>query len=239
VFHESTFDDFISDAGHVAQWLARDERIDAKRIGVYGGSEGGRLAPLVAARFPIISLAISASGPVGRVEDHANFNMNYALRVRGHPDSVVDQVMPLWHRHHAAWANQDRAEMKLLAEEVVRLREVYDPLVIPSTEEEILTDPGLYFLRPMFNSLSRDYISELVQLRVPWLAMYGEVDPIVNVQESIANIQQCMNTARHKAVEIVLIENVGHSYVNSDTRERVPNEHIVLNWLTEKMGDGS
>ena len=100
------------------------------------------------------------------------------------------------------------------------------------------TDPGLHFLRPMFNSLSRDYISELAQLRVPWLAMYGERDPIVNVSEAIENIHQYVHLTQNGAVEIVLIENVGHSFANPETGEWVHNEYIVLNWLAEKLGIG-
>ena len=101
VFSEATFDDFIDDAGNAAVFLSRDERIDPARIAIYGGSEGGQLAPVASIRFPVIAAAISVSGPFASAVEQANHNMEYSLHSRGYTDSLVDLVMPLWRRHHA------------------------------------------------------------------------------------------------------------------------------------------
>jgi pimeloyl-ACP methyl ester carboxylesterase len=233
IFHESTYDDFISDAGHAADFLVKHEQIDPEKIGIYGGSQGGRLAPLVATRFPSISFAISASGPIGTVADQATFNIEYALKVRGYDDSTVKQVMPLWRRHHAARESLNPDDMNEVAEDIFKLREFIDPMALPNTRHEFLTDSNLFFLRPPYFSMSKDYISELVNLDVPWLAIYGELDSIINVRESIENIQKQMTVGDNTSYEIIVMKGVNHSFYHYETGEDIPIVNIVINWLKE------
>lgn len=237
VFHESTYDDYISDAGHAADFLAKHKQIDPEKIGVYGGSQGGRLAPLVATRFPCVSFAISASGPVGTLADHANFNMEYALKVRGYEDTTIEQVMALWRKHHAAWESLDPRELDQVAEEIIKKRKYIDTFALPNTRQEFFADSNLFFLRPVYNSMSRDYLSELANLYVPWLALYGELDAVINVPESVENIKKQMAAAGNSDSEIIIFENVGHSFQNQDTGEYIPTINVVINWLKEIMPD--
>jgi uncharacterized protein len=233
-FRDATFDDFISDAGNAALLLSRDDRVDKQRIAVCGGSEGGRLAPNVAVRFPCVSAAISLSGPIGSVADQATVNMEHTLRTRGYSDSLVERVMPLWRRHHAAWAHLDTLEFGALAREVVRLRDSLDPFLIPSTYEELLTDSNLYFLRPGFNSMSRDYTGELMGLHTPYLAILGELDSLINVRETVANIQKQVQAAGNEDCDLFVIKDADHSLVDRNTGRQLPVERILINWLRDK-----
>jgi len=237
VFHESTYDDFIADAGRAVEFLSKHESIDPGNIGVYAGSEGGRLAPLVAVRFPNVAFVISASGPIGKIADQADFNIEYALHVRGYPDSLIEQIMPLWRKHHAACTSLDSAEMDAVAKEIFRLRETIDPFALPNTRQEFLTDSNLFFLRPQYFSMPNDYTGELVKLDVPWLAIYGELDPIINVQESVENIQKQMTAGNNTDYEIIVHEGVGHSFSDPETGKFVPDENIVINWIKEKVSE--
>jgi len=235
VFHESTYDDFISDAGHAADFLLGQKRIDPTKIGVYGGSQGGRLAPLVAVRFPSVSFAISASGPIGTLADQATFNMAYALKTRSYEDTTIQQVMPLWKKSHAAWESLNPDDLNKVADEIFKKRIYIDPMALPNTYNEFFTDSNLFFLRPVYNSMSHDYISELVNLDVPWLALYGALDPIINVPESVANIEKQMTTAGNKNCEIIIFKDAEHSFQNLKTGKYKPNINVIINWLNEKM----
>jgi pimeloyl-ACP methyl ester carboxylesterase len=237
VFHESTYDDFLNDAGHAADFLLKHEQIDPDKIGVYGGSQGGRLAPLVAIRYPSVSFAISASGPIGTLADHATYNIEYALEFRGYDDTTIEQVMPLWKKHHDAWESLDPEDLKAVAEEIFELREYIDPMALPNTRQEFLSDSNLFFLRPVYFSMSKDYFSELVSLDAPWLAFYGELDPIINVQESVDNIQKQMITGNNSNYEMIIIKNVGHSFDDVETGEFTPTENIIVNWINEIISD--
>ncbi|MCP4633812.1 MAG: prolyl oligopeptidase family serine peptidase [candidate division Zixibacteria bacterium] len=236
VFHESTYDDFITDIGNAAVYLSKHKAINPERIGVYGGSQGGRFAPLAAARFDIISFAISASGPIGTIEENWNYNIKNALKIRGNPDSTIDAVMPYWLRHHAAWANNDTLEFNALAKEIIKLREKYDPFIIPSTYEEIITDSNLFMFRAGFNSISRDYLSELKNFRKKWLCIYGELDEQVNAQASIKNLTACMEASKNENYSIILFRGHEHSFRNVKTGDQEPIINIIVNWFNENVG---
>ena len=234
-YASSTNNDFIDDIGNIAHYLAKHNRIDATRIGVSGGSGGGLNGPVAAARYPIISFVVNKSGPIVPGEEAANFNMEYALKVRGNPDSLVGQVMPYWKKHHALWTKRDTMQLKLLADEIVELRKKYDMFLLPSTYEEIYSDTNLIFLRPQFNSAGNDVYQELSHLKAKFLSIYGEQDKIVPVQSSINKIQKLMAESGNKDYAIILLPEVDHSFINPETRRQVPVINIVLNWLEENV----
>jgi pimeloyl-ACP methyl ester carboxylesterase len=178
---------------------------------------------------------VSKSAPIVSYEDAANFNIDYALRYRGYSDSLVTEVMPLWKRHHAAWARNDTSELEAVAVEIIRLREEHDPFLLPTPYREVFTDTNLVFLWPSFRSASRDYLSELEHLRVPWLAIYGELDPIVPVKQSVTTIQSLMTQSRNEEYAIVVLAEVGHSFMNRKTGKQLPALNIAINWLKDSV----
>lgn len=61
----ATMDDLAADARAGIALLARTPGIDARRIAIYGHSQGGEIAPAIAADNPLVSRVIDADGPVG------------------------------------------------------------------------------------------------------------------------------------------------------------------------------
>jgi pimeloyl-ACP methyl ester carboxylesterase len=58
----ATSEDFADDAAAVVAWLRNAEAIDSGRIGIIGHSEGGMIAPMVAARDGRIAFIVSLAG---------------------------------------------------------------------------------------------------------------------------------------------------------------------------------
>ncbi|MGB2698027.1 MAG: CocE/NonD family hydrolase, partial [Candidatus Zixiibacteriota bacterium] len=165
VYAEATRDDFIDDVVNIAKYLSEHPNIDSTRIGLMGGSGGGLIGPLAAARYPKISFVVSNSGPIVPSEEQLNYNIENALRYRGYADSLVDLAMPVWRRHHAAWAQSDTAELEAVTAQITKMRKHYDPFLLPTPYQEVFQDSNLIFLWPTFRSASRDYLSELKQMR--------------------------------------------------------------------------
>lgn len=234
-YASSTNDDFINDIGNIAHYLAKHSHIDSTRIGVIGGSGGGRNGPVAAARYPIISFVVNKSGPIVPGEEAGNYNMENALRFRGYPDSLVQQVMPYWKKHHLLWAKRDTMQLKLFANEIIELRKKYDMFLLPSTFEEIYSDTNLIFLRPTFNSAGKDVYQELNHLKAKFLSFYGEQDKIVPVQSSVNHIQKLMAESGNENYAIIVLPEVDHSFIHPETRRQVPVINIVLNWLEENI----
>lgn len=235
IYAEATYDNLIDDVVGLAEALAEQPNIDPNRIGVQGGSSGALVAVLAAARSRRISFAIANSGPLVSWEDESNYNMEYALHVRGYPDSLIHEVMPLWRRHHAAWAQGDTAAHKAVAAEIYELRKIYDPFMLPTPYEEFFADSGLAFMWPRWRSAQRDYLSELKQLRAPWLCIYGEKDPIVPVASCVRNIEALVKESGNRECAVVVLPGVDHSFSNPETGVQVPVVRIMVNWLAETL----
>lgn len=63
-WRNSTMQDFAADARAGVNLLAHVPQVDARRIGVYGHSQGGEIAPAIAANNPQVAWVIDADGPV-------------------------------------------------------------------------------------------------------------------------------------------------------------------------------
>jgi pimeloyl-ACP methyl ester carboxylesterase len=234
-YADATYDDFIDDVGSIAKQLTRHPDIDRARIGASGGSSGGFVASIAAARYIEISFVVNKSGPIVPMEEEDNFNIDYALRSRGYADSLVEQVLPLWKRHHAAWANADTTALESVAAEIREMRKRYDTFLLPTPYNEVFTDSNLVFLWPKFRSASRGYLSELKIMRKKWLSIYGEKDPIVPVTSCVRNIEMLMKESGNDEYAIIVLPDVDHSFINHGTRRQVPVIRILLNWLNENI----
>lgn len=234
-YAEATYDDFIDDVGNIAKHLVQYPSVDGTRIGACGGSSGGFVASIAAARYSEISFVINKSGPIVPMEVENDFNIVYALHSRGYADTLISQVLPLWKKHHAAWALADTAALKEVAAEIRANREKYDIFLLPTPYDEVFTDSNLIFLWPKFRSSSRDFLSELKSMNKKWLSIYGENDPIVPVTECVQSIETLMKKSGNDEYSIIVLPGVDHSFIDPDTRRQVPIMRIMVNWLNEKL----
>jgi len=62
-YAKATSLDFAADADAAVAWLAKQPGIDPRRIGLIGHSEGGLIAPMVAARDPSVAYLVLLAGP--------------------------------------------------------------------------------------------------------------------------------------------------------------------------------
>ena len=182
---------------------------------------------------------VSSSGPIVSEKEESNYNIENALKYRGYPDSLIQQVMPYWKKQHSLWAKADTVQLKLFANEIVELRKKYDLFLLPSTYDEIYTDTNLAFLRPEFTSMCQNVYKELGYLNKKFLSIYGELDKIVAVKPSVKNIQQFMKESGNKAYSIIVLPGVDHSFFYFGTDKQVPVMNIILNWLHENIQTGN
>ncbi|MBN2632414.1 MAG: prolyl oligopeptidase family serine peptidase [Bacteroidales bacterium] len=240
IFEKTTYNDYINDAGNCAIFLSHHPSIDPDRIGVMGGSEGGRVAVIAASRFPAIKFVISQAGTVvSTVEDRLYAQMNGMKDGGLLTDSMLDVVRPLWEKSFLAWASNDPREHEKVNREIKEWRKNYQRNFLPYTKEEMDSIPGFRVILPTWNSLSNDYLTELSRFNKKWLAIFGDADRVVPTEASVNNIVHYMSLSGNKNYNIAIIPEMGHVPVNVRTKRMVRIDNLVINWLDENIGNTS
>jgi pimeloyl-ACP methyl ester carboxylesterase len=165
-------------AADVCAWLrllAGDDRVDASRLGLWGISQGGWIAPLAAAGSEAAFLvAVSAAGVTPGAQ--MDFATRALLREAGHGEEAVEQALALRRAMDAVSAGaMPVAEAQALLDAAVAepwFRLAFVPpeaaLIDPSWREEMEFD-----IRPA-----------LRRLDLPVLLFFGEHDRWIPVAES-------------------------------------------------------
>lgn len=171
-------DDLAADGAAAVARLLQEPAVDRRRIGIHGHSQGGTLAPLVAARSEHVAFVI-ASAAAGVPMDSTEIF------------SILSSV------HARARTAADSAQAREYAAELVsvayhgRPRERLDSLAAA------LRDRPWFFAPPAqadsYWSFSRAFgryqpLEWWARVRVPVLLMYGADDPRVPAAESAARI---------------------------------------------------
>jgi len=223
----STFDTFVADAGQAGKLLSRHEEVDDSRIGILGFSQGGRLAPVAAVRYPHFAFAASVSGPIATVKETRLYAIEASYREAGVPDTTLKKVMPFWDQHLDALAEADEEKLESVRTASQEIDDGYNGGLLPPRPRDIAESA-------IFNSLGKDYTKELNALSVPWFSIFGEVDRVVPVSVSINNINVIKSASGNDQIEYRTIPNVGHSFMSADRSSSHRFEFDVLAWLFDQ-----
>ena len=210
--------------------LAVAEAVDVERVGLWGYSQGGWVAPIAAVMSERVAfLVLVASIGVTPAEQ-----MMYAtaeqLRLAGYDEVVVERALDL-RRRFEDWVRRRgrEREAELRADLLAALDEdwfglLFLPPVLLDEEgcalwiEEMDFDPRAVFAR----------------VRVPTLAFYGEADSWAPIPQSV----EAWRAAREDEVEIVVIPEAEHELVLPDGTLSPEYERRLVSWLKERLVDG-
>jgi uncharacterized protein len=174
----ATLDDLAGDAAAAVAFLRLDARIDPRRIGIHGHSQGGTLAPLIAVRSPDVAFLI-ASAAAGVPTDSTEIF------------SILNSIYP-----NASTAT-DSADARRYASELVAAAYHGEPRARLDTLVSQFRGRPWFFAPPApdasYWSFSKAFgayrpLDWWRQVRVPVLLVYGEKDHRVPARESAARI---------------------------------------------------
>lgn len=236
-FAMTTYEDYITDAGNCALYLAKHEKINSEIIGVAGASEGGRIAVIAASRYPEIKFVISFAGTVvSAVDDRINAQKGW-LKSLDLPDSTYSEVLALHEKSIRAWASGDPKEHERVNMEISEMRNKYRAQILPYTKEEMDSIPNFVFVLSTWYSLGYDYLTEMEHFTKKWFAIFGEDDQVVPTAESVRNILYYMNLSGNDEYNIAVIPNCGHRPVSTLTNRMIRLDNMILNWINSNVLD--
>lgn len=208
-FAGATTADFATDAEAGIVYLKTRPEVDAHKIGLVGHSEGGIIAPMVAARDPDVAFIVMMAGS-------------------GVPGDQIlpEQVLQL---SEAAGESQDKAEKAAAQEreilslvekekdEAVLQKDLREKLAGEVPEAQMgaqitmITSPWFRYF------LTYDPATALGKIKCPVLAINGEKDRQVSPQQNLPAIRKALEEGGNKNFEVVELPGLNHLFQTAKT----------------------
>ncbi len=202
-WQEQTFFDRADEAMTALDWLRERPEIDARRSGVWGHSQGGWIAQIVAAEDRRLAFAIINSGPGVSAVEQDVYGVEQTLRQHGTSDADVAQARAYMERIH------DAASAAMPHEAFAR--EVMEPSRgTPGFDYFGDVDAALWGF--LVRNLQHPYepVTALERISCPVLAIFGERDPLVPVDESVRIFEDALAQAGNDDVTISVFADADH-----------------------------
>lgn len=191
----ATTADFASDAAAAVAYLRSRPDVDPRRVGLIGHSEGGEIAPIVAAKDPSLAFIVMMAGPgVPGRELIPEQGRRIAL-ANGASPAEADRLSAL-----ERLAVDAVAGAKTSSEAKVKVRAVLDgadPKPSPQVADATMQMAALDWMRFF---LAYDPAPALREVRVPVLALNGSLDLQVPASQNLPPIRAALAADRDATV---------------------------------------
>lgn len=221
-FEGATSEDFASDVQAAIKYLLSRSEVDSKFIGIAGHSEGGLIAPMVAAKSKNVGFIIllAAPGVVGKelMSLQAELIMKasgyplYAARKQGQDNLALFNVL-------CTEEDLDVAKAKMEA----LIKKSYDDLGeagrnqfgdFTAVRDQLIsqvTNPWMRYF------LCYDPAPILQKVKCPVLAVNGEKDVQVDATQNLMGIENALKKAENKKVTVMRLPNLNHLFQTCQT----------------------
>lgn len=246
-FEAATSADFATDVQAAVQFLRSRDDIDASRIGLIGHSEGGLIAPMVAAEDPDIAFIVLLAGPGVNGFEILKDQVERISRAEGAPEAVVKintalQVAITSKLREAA----DDADAGKLVDEAIKewvgtMPEAQRPFITPGKPQvdrmkAQLGSPWFRFF------LKHEPAPVLKKVKCPVLAINGERDLQVWHGQNLPAIVDALKAGGNTKFRAVRVPGLNHLFQRSSTgkvseygelEQTMANEvlDLVTDWL--------
>ena len=221
-FASATSRDFAEDVASGLRYLQGRKEINKKKIGLMGHSEGGIIAPMVAANSKGVSFIVLLAGTGIRGDQLLMMQQELLLRVNGIGEDDI-----------------------LLAQEFIR--GLYDIIIENEQAETLRSDLAIYFeqsgdkfpdvLKPegidpdvmieamldqmtnpwMVYFIKYDPVPALEKVKCPVLALNGEKDLQVPAKVNLESIKRALMKGKSKKVEVKELPGLNHLFQSCET----------------------
>ena len=245
-FRKVPFMELCDDGLGAIKYLKSRKEIDAKRIGVWGLSQGGWLGPLAASRSADVAFVIAVSGP--GVSPGEQMIVYYANQLRGqgmHEGDVREASTvrrDIW-SYMSSGLGYDKTKAELdgartkrwFSQARVQEDDSFGALPTPAELSKPVGRSAIWFKQEAVY----DPVPALRALRVPALFLFGDHDQLIPVDESVAVIQRVLAEDKHRDFTILAFRNVDHEMrlVTSEATGSIDPEYLktMQDWLSTRV----
>jgi uncharacterized protein len=215
----STSDNFGADVLAGIEFLKGRKEVNPKQIGLIGHSEGGLIAPMVAAQSNDVAFIVLLAGPGLPGEEILYLQSALILKASGAGAEALARQRAT---QEMIFNILKQEKDKVVVEK--KLREEFDKWVASASEAEKIKAKQAaeaqikQALSPWFRYfLTYDPRLALAKVKCPVLALNGENDMQVLVTENLREIESTLKTAGNKDMTIVRLPRLNHLFQTSET----------------------
>ncbi|HSX57351.1 MAG TPA: alpha/beta fold hydrolase [Sphingomonas sp.] len=182
--------------------LKTDPRIDRRRIGIWGLSQGGWISPLAASRSADIAFVIAVSAPVVTADVQMLFSSTNHLRANGHSQAEIDEMTAARKAVDAYMRGTGSREAAQQRIDVAKTR----PWFKYTYMGETVRDRAVSGWR---REIGNDPLRNLLAVKVPMLVLFGADDAVVPVADSMERLKAI--AARMPRMQVHVVAGADHS----------------------------
>lgn len=222
-FNMSALDDFASDVNSAIAYLRTRKEIDQKNIGLIGHSEGGVIAPMVAASSDAVSFIVLLAGPGIKSTELLPLQQKMIARSAGATEAEADYVQE---------ASSDILEMLIKYDD----KEVFRAKLTEFTNinwEKIKGVPNVpkdltkeQYVSSITNAMTARWFKGIVrydpapvleQVDCPVLALIGEKDVQVPSKENLSGINNALARGGNTDILVKELPDLNHLFQECET----------------------
>lgn len=219
---KTTTFDYADDVRSQVAYLRTRREIDPARIAVIGHSEGGIIAPLVAASDSRLAAIVLLAGPAGRGDEVLRYQLD--LLFASDPKMTEEERA------------RKRAENRAFIRAII---EKGDVSKYPAALQGLNSEWGRAFL-------TYDPLPTIRKVRQPILILQGALDRQVTAEQA-ATLEQAARAAGNKDVTARVFPSLNHLFLPAKTGEEneytkldtyaIPDEvlDVLSDWLEQKL----
>jgi alpha-beta hydrolase superfamily lysophospholipase len=208
-YETATYDDLLNDAEAGLKLLRQRREVDDAIVGVWGLSQGGVIAPMLAAKSPNVAFVVAVSAPGMTLGECAAYQDRLRLLQRGYSRADADLATSV-HSQLTEWARRDGGHAR------------FEAVIGPVSNAAWLRYTGIPARVPDKAKLRSWYWSGRAlnpirfwgEVHVPVLLVYGEADELVPARESLEKVSAALRASGNSRV-------AGRMYAGADHLIRV------------------
>jgi dienelactone hydrolase len=190
------------------RYLKTRPEIDAKRLGVSGGSQAGLILPRAARLFPGVRFIQLQSGSPGlKVEEQERLRLLLQMRADGFPQSEIERAMRM-RGLIDEWVKTGKGKDEMAAEWAKVEKEYWASYIdgLPSGDGA--------WLREAFKF---DSAPDLIQFTGSLQVLYGGLDAITPTKQAKVMLEAALARSRIKDATITVVPGANHDYMLART----------------------
>jgi pimeloyl-ACP methyl ester carboxylesterase len=229
-YSEATSADLATDAEAAFNFLKNYPKINNKEIGLVGHSEGGLIAPIVAASNPEIGFVVSLAGPGVTGQQIIIRQSQDISRLSGEKESAIRENTETTKKLYAVLRKEKdnkKAEVKILA--------LYRDSEQKKKLSKEVTEKAVNQLKMSFGAnqytwfryfITTDPSTFWKNVECPVLALNGEKDVQVAAHENLPVIEKALKSGGNKNVKVIKLPGLNHLFQHCKTG--LPSEYGAI-----------